>query len=216
MSTEAETQPGIRPEPEAEIQPEAETPTIPQPEVLVRPEDLQAEFGIKKDAYYEDIKFLKGLGFAIPTRKDADKKTLLEPESAALIRALRQHVVAMGQREGFQSGALAESSRLVPQQESGATLAPSGTTPTVPTELQGGADSLIEQAQQLAAQRMMTTNLVVAELAEQMTYEDLPPDLQSQVSQVQAATHPKPDPAAIAAQLLQQHRTVRGGTPPAG
>lgn len=183
---------------------ETESPESTHPETLVRPEDLQAEFGIKKDAYYEDIKFLKGLGFVIETRKDDEKRTLLEPESAALIRELRQHVSVVGQREGFRSGVLVEMS--------GASPAMARTEPMeilMEGEIGGGAESLIEQARILAAQRMMTANLVVAELAQQMTYDDLTPDLQAQVNRAGEVTHPKANPAAIASQILQQLRAHR-------
>ncbi|WP_421655741.1 ATP-binding protein [Leptothermofonsia sp. ETS-13] len=88
-------------------------------ETLVHPEDLQAELGIKKDAYYEDLKFLKGLGLEIQTRKDADNRVLLEPESADLIRELRQHVTATGRREGFRAGVLAEAQGTPPRKGRG-------------------------------------------------------------------------------------------------
>jgi hypothetical protein len=168
-------------------------------ETLIHPEDLQAELGIKKDAYYEDVKFLKSLGYDIQTRKDDEKRTLLEPESADLIRELRQHVSARGKREGFRAGELAAVGMSQPD--------------AVEADLSGGqnsyAESLIQRAQELAAQRLMTADLVVAELAEQMGYDDLTPDQQAQVGQVKEATHPKANPAAIALQLLQQLRANR-------
>jgi hypothetical protein len=176
-------------------------PETPHAETLIHPEDLQAELGIKKDAYYEDLKFLKSLGYDIQTRKDDDNRVMLEPESAALIRALRQHVADTGKREGFREGVLAETAGASPSRLD------SARAEIAPTEL------MIFRAQELAAQRMMTADLVVAELAEQMTFDDLTPEQQSQVSQVQAVTHTKANPAAIASQLLQQHRATRqGGT----
>jgi hypothetical protein len=168
-------------------------------ETLIHPEDLQTELGIKKDAYYEDVKFLKSLGYDIQTRKDDDNRVMLEPESADLIRELRQHVTTTGKREGFRAGELAAVD--VSQ--------PVAVETGLPGAQNGYAESLIQRAQELTAQRLMTADLVVAELAEQMGYDDLTPDQQAQVAKVQDVTYPKANPAAIALQLLQQFRASR-------
>ena len=73
-------------------------------DTLTTPEALQEHFGIGKSAYYEDVKFLKGQGFEIKTHKDAEKRTIVEPETVQLLTALRQHVAATSSREGFKYG----------------------------------------------------------------------------------------------------------------
>ena len=168
-------------------------------ETLIHPEDLQAELGIKKDAYYEDVKYLKGMGLSIMTRKDEDGRVLLEPESAALIRELRSHISATGKRDGFRAGGLAETTAAMPE-----------AVTARPTATQDYPETLIQRAQALAVQRLVMADLVVAELAEQMTYDDLAPDLQQKVSEVREATRPKANPAEIASQVLHQWRSQRG------
>lgn len=191
----------------SESAPETPRPETSLPETLVHPETLMAELGIKKDAYYEDLKFLKGLGLAIRTQRDQEKRTLLEPESAALIRELRAHVVTTGQRQGFRGQAVVAARPAELAKEAPPASAANGAA----NGAGSGAEALIRRAQELASQRLMTMDLVVAELAEQMTLADLSPAQQAQVQQVQGAVYPKADPAQIATQLLQQHRQQRGG-----
>lgn len=157
-----------------------------------------AELGIKKDAYYAYLSHLD-----IKAEKN-DGKAYLTHAQAQEVRALRAHVQCTGKMEGYQASAAlatAEGGGLgneIPQWES---------TPQ-PNEF----ERLIQQAQELAAHQIAMGDLVVANLAQQMTYEDLPTELQAKVDQVRAATRPKANPAEIAQQMLQQWRSQRGTT----
>ncbi|MBD1877020.1 hypothetical protein H6F75_26395 [Nodosilinea sp. FACHB-131] len=165
----------------------------------VRPDDLMAELGIKKDAYYTYLKHLD-----IKAQKDGSGKAYLEPQQADRIRALRLHVVATGKIDGFEETALATSA------ESGL-----GDTPPWNNDIPQDTpdlERLIRQAQELAAHNMAMGDLVVAQLAQQMTFDDLAPDLQGKVTEVREATRPKANPAAIASQILGQWRSQRGAT----
>lgn len=164
----------------------------------VRPDDLMQELGIKKDAYYSYLKHLD-----IKASRDSDGKAYLEEKQADRIRALRSHVVATGKIDGFEETALATA------EESGlGNDAPPWQQDSPPdtTDL----EKLIRQAQELAAHNMAMGDLVVAQLAQQMTFEDLPPELQGKVQGVREATRPKANPAEIANRIMQQWRSQRG------
>ncbi len=163
----------------------------------VRPDDLMAELGIKKDAYYSYLKHLD-----IKAQKDGSGKAYLEPHQADRIRALRAHVLATGKIDGFEETALATA------EESGL-----GDTPPWSNDIPQDTpdlERLIRQAQELAAHNMAMGDLVVAQLAQQMTFDDLAPDLQGKVTEVREATRPKANPAEIASRILGQWRSQRG------
>jgi hypothetical protein len=166
---------------------------------LVRPDDLMAELGIKKDAYYSYLKYLD-----IKAQKDTSGKAYLEPEQALRIRALRAHVVATGKIDGYEDVALATAG-----------AQPLGGPPPwqeeAPPET-NDFERLIRQAQELAANNMAVGDLVVAQLAQQMTFDDLAPDLQQKVAEVREATRPKANPAEIASRIMHQWRSQRGAT----
>lgn len=163
----------------------------------VRPNELMEDLGIKKDAYYSYLKYL-----GIKAQRSTDGKSYLEPEQADRIRALWAHVQQTGKMEGFEETALAttEAGGL------GDTPPWEAETPADPTDF----EQLIRQAQELAAQNMAMGEMVVAQLAQQMTYDDLTPELQAKVAQVREVTHPKTNPAEIANRVLSQWRSQRG------
>jgi hypothetical protein len=166
----------------------------------VRPDDLMAELGIKKDAYYTYLKHLD-----IKAQKDGSGKAYLTSQQADRIRALRLHVVATGKIDGYEETALATS------EAAGLGDAPPWAGPT-PESDTPDMERLIRQAQELAAHNMAIGDLVVAQLAQQMTYDDLAPDLQGKVTEVREATRPKANPAEIASRILLQWRSQRGTT----
>ena len=65
-------------------------------EQQIRPNVLQDQLGIKKDAYYA---YLKHLG--ITAEKDLNGKAFLTEAQAKSIRLLREHVVAGGKIDEF-------------------------------------------------------------------------------------------------------------------
>jgi hypothetical protein len=164
----------------------------------IRPEQLQDELGIKKDAYYA---YMKHLG--LKAGKDSEGKAYLEPEQANLVRALREHVVAGGKIEDF---AISNSNALsvVEGNQLAADLAEEMPTPDPATGFD--MDLLMKEAANLAGHRMTLANQVVLQLASQMTYDDLPQDVKAKVDSVREAVVPTVQPGKIAADLLSQWR----------
>jgi hypothetical protein len=166
-------------------------------EQQVRPNELMEALGIKKDAYYAYLKFL-----GIKAQKDEHGKAYLELEQAERIQKLWTYVQENGKMEGFEETALATASE-------------TGMDETPPWEADPSADpsefeKFIRQAQELAAQRMVMGDMVVAEVAQQMTYNDLSPDLKQKVDSVREATYPKANPAQIASRIMHQWRNQSG------
>lgn len=171
----------------------------------IRPEQLQEELGIGKDAYYSYLKHLK-----LKAQKDSEGKAYLEPEQANLVRLLREHVAGGGKIAEFViSGSLAvvDGGSLAADQ--------SGPFPSEPftQEPAGGFDmeALMREAAELAAHRMAYADHVKLQLASQMTYEDLPDDIRAKVDAVREAAVPSAQPGKIAANLLDQWRQRRQG-----
>jgi hypothetical protein len=173
----------------------------------IRPEQLQDELGIKKDAYYA---YLKHLGFK--ARRGADGKSYLEPEQANLVRAIRAHVVDGGKIEDF----------VVSDHESVGSLAVADNRDLAGEMPQGGQqrpeqepaegfdmDALMREAAQLAAHRMAYADEVKLQLASQMTYDDLPDDIRASVDAVRQAAMPSEQPGKLATDLLTRWRHRR-------
>ena len=167
----------------------------------IRPEQLQDELGIKKDAYYA---YLKHLG--IKAMKDGDGKAYLEPEQANLVRELREHVVAGGKIEEF---AVSNSLSVIGDSGLAAEMPelPSAEDPSAGFDFD--MEALMREAANLAGHRMTLANQVVLQLASQMTYEDLPGDVQAKVDSVRTAATANVQPGKIAADLLGQWRQRR-------
>ena len=175
----------------------------------LRPEQLQDELGIKKDAYYA---YLKHLG--IKAQRGPDGKSYLEPEQANLVRALRAHVIDGGTIEDFvvsdyQPGhflAVAGGGDLAGEM-------PRGGQPRPEQEPAEGFDmeALMREAAELAAHRMAYADEVKLQLASQMTYDDLPDDIRAQVDAVRQAAMPSEQPGKLAADLLSRWRQRRRG-----
>ena len=166
-------------------------------EQQVRPNELMETLGIKKDAYYSYLKFL-----GIKAQKDERGKAYLELEQAKRIQELWAYVQENGKMEGFEETALTTA------EEAGLGDAPPWEAD--PTEDPSDFDRFIRQAQELAAQRMVMGDMVVAEVAQQMTYDDLSPDLKQKVDSVKEATYPKANPAQIASRIMHQWRNQSG------
>ena len=165
---------------------------------IVRPDNLMAELDVKSSTYYEDLKFLD-----ITASKDENNKAYLTNEEAEQVKALRSHVNETGKREGFQSSALAVSSNNK--------LATNSEPDDIYVEAEEPIDQvesdIIRQAEELAARGMAMNDLIKIQLASQMNFDDLSPDLQEKVNIAHEVANPKFQPAAIAKQLLNQHRS---------
>lgn len=163
----------------------------------IRPEQAMEQLGIKKDAYYEDLKFLD-----LKAKRDSEGKSYLDEKQFQLLVSLRQHIEATGKRDGFQApGDLA-------------TVAAGDMTEPEPEQIHAEAprteqfdiQSIMAEAAELAGSRMTMREQVVSAIADQMTFEDLPAEVQARVQNVRASADPKGQPQKIAAALLSQWR----------
>lgn len=163
----------------------------------IRPEQAMEQLGIKKDAYYEDLKFLD-----LKAKRDSDGKSYLDEEQFQLLVALRQHVEATGKRDGFQVpgdlATVAAGDMAAPEPEQIHTEAPKVE--------QFDIQAIMAEAAELAGSRMTMREQVVSAIAEQMTFEDLPESVQSRVQNLRASADPKGQPQKVAAALLSQWR----------
>jgi hypothetical protein len=163
----------------------------------IRPEQAMEQLGIKKDAYYEDLKFLD-----LKANRDSDGKSYLDEEQFQLLVSLRRHVEETGKRDGFQVpgdlATVAAGDMAAPEPEQIHTEAPQAE--------QFDIQAIIAEAAELAGSRMTMREQVVSAIAEQMTFEDLPEAVQSRVQNVRASADPKGQPQKVAAAMLSQWR----------
>ena len=166
----------------------------------IRPEQVMEQLGIRKDAYYADLKFL-----GIQAQRDSDGKSYLDEVQFQLLVALRKHVVETGKREGFEAPgemvAIAEDTLAGPEAH------PQPREEA--TEFRNQIDDLIRAAAELKGEQLLTPQLIIQELADRMTYEDLPADVKARI---EAAKRPQVEPGKIAGQLLSQWRQQRAAT----
>jgi hypothetical protein len=165
----------------------------------IRPDDLMSELGIKKDTYYT---YLKHLG--IKAAKDENSKSYLTDEQANLVRSLRSHVEKTGKMEGFPNSIESSLAWVEPADLLGDAV----TQATQHTETADRLDleDLIYAAAELKGHHIVMGDLVKLELANQMSYDDLPDEVKQKVDRIREAACPKFQPAQIASQLLSQWR----------
>ena len=167
---------------------------------IVRPDDLMAELDLKKSTYYDDLKYL-----GITASKDENKKVYLTVDQANAVRALRSYVSENGKRDGFEFGALVVSTNNE--------LATNSNNNDIYVEAEEPTDkiesNIVRQAEELAARGMAMNDLIKIQLASQMNFDDLSPDLQEKVNIAHEVANPKFQPADIATQLLVQHRSQK-------
>jgi hypothetical protein len=170
------------------------------------PESLIEKYGIKTAAYYERLKFL-----GIKAKKDSQNKAYLDAEQVALLDELHEHIVSTGKMEGFSGGgqlAIASKSGQIGVVE----VQIPETQPDYENVGSGELDRLVRRAAEIKAQSLVTPQLVLLNLASQMTENDLPEDLKQKVEEVRGAANPKQQPAQLASNLLAQYRASRGGS----
>lgn len=166
----------------------------------IRPDDLMAELGIKKDAYYA---YLKHLG--IKASKDPEGKSYLTEAQANLVRALRSHVEKTGKIEGFpntvESGLVwAEPADMLGDAVTQATQNSSAGDDGLDLE------DLIYAAAELKGHQIVMGDLVKLELANRLSYDDLPEEVKQKVDRVRESANPKFQPVHLAEKLLQRWR----------
>ena len=174
------------------------------PNETIKPEELQIELGIKKDAYYKDINYLD-----LKVKADSEGRVFLTKEQADQIRALRNHVKNTGKREGFSNNSIVkvDNNNLAASTnnnlEEDIYIEPE--EPTANLDL----NKIIRQAAQLKARELATPDLAIRAIADRMTEDDLPEDLKQKVEAVREAVNPKWTPAALADSILSQYRSQR-------
>ena len=190
----------------------------------IRPEALQSELSIGRDTYYSDLKHLE-----IKADKDDEGKAYLTFEQAEQVRALRSYVIEKGTRKGFvyekvehetniRSSIVKAGESTIETSDNNAQgqieiaeqeiyLAEPETNPTKDVDF----DRIFNAAEELAAKKIAIADLLTVELAENMTYEDLPPELQEKIKIANEAATGKKflQVKNIAQDLLKQRRMQR-------
>ena len=171
------------------------------PDQKIRPEELMQEFNIGKDTYYDDLKYL-----GIKAKKDSQRKPYLTFEQAEQVRALRSHVSKNGKRDGFVYGGLTVSNNneLATNSDETTNIYVEKEEPTAKLE-----SNIVREAEELAARGMAMNNLLKIQLASQMSFDDLSPDLQEKVTIAREVANPKWTPASLAQKILAQHRSQK-------
>ena len=168
---------------------------------MIRPDELMRELGIKKSKYYE---ILKDLG--IKASKDSTKKSYLTFEQAESVRTYLLDHIQSSENDDFGNSYIvkADDSNLAAQannntEENNIYVQKEEPTASVDSDI-------VREAEELAARGMAMNDLIKIQLASQMSFDDLSPDLQEKVNIAHEVANPKFTPAAIARQLLAQHR----------
>ena len=188
------------------------------PNNLIRPDELQNQLSIGKDTYYDDLKHLR-----IKAQKDSDGKAYLTFEQAEQVRALRSYVSKYGTRKGFVYEKIENESSIVQVENNSLEATEKSVeteiTPTTEEDIyisethptdDINLDELVRSAKEIKARNLSMRNLLAVELAKNMSYEDLDPDLQEKVRIAQDAANPKKhQPKLIALDLLKQLRSQR-------
>ena len=176
-----------------------------------RPEDVQEMFGIKKSQYYDRMKFL-----GIKANRDSEGKPYLDEEQVALLEELDEYIKKEGKMEGFDSNnrgvslVRADGSNLAASANSNGKIE----TPEIYVEPEEPVDNsevavLLREAEELRAREMAMRDLIKRKLADNMSEEDLSPDLQEKVRLAREAANPKFTPQEVAEALLAQWRANR-------
>lgn len=173
------------------------------PDNIVRPEDLMAELDLKKSTYYDDLNYLN-----IKADKDENQRAYLTNDQANQVRSLRSHVIKNGKRDGFTYGSLTVSNnnQIVTNPDPD-NIYIEAEEPTANFDI----NALLRGAAQLKARELATPNLIMRELANRMSEEDLPEDLKEKVQIAREAANPKWTPADVAQNLLAQYRSQSNG-----
>ncbi len=193
-----------------------------RPNNMISPDTLQNELSIKRATYYADLKHL-----GIIANKDDEGKPYLTFEEAEQVRQLRSYVSKYGSRKGFVYEEKVDNennlgSSIVKSTNNSIETSHSNLTSEIATTEEDiyiseshptdniDLDNLVRNAQEIAARNIAIPSLIAAELASNMEFDDLPPDLQEKVRIARDAANPKKhQPKLIARDLLKQWRSQR-------
>jgi hypothetical protein len=163
--------------------------------------DVENLLDIKKDTYYKWIKYLE-----IETQKDSEGKAYITESDLERLSDLKDYYQENGKIDGFLL--VAEKGELATVEANG--LSKQNDFEIPDNEAEFDLEDLIREAAEIKAQNLVMPELVKLHLAGQLTFEDLPPDLQQKVKAVQEATRPK-NPSDIAGNLLNKWRSKKRG-----
>lgn len=182
-------------------------------EAQFSPDEVQSRFGIKKDAYYDRLKFL-----GVKAAKDSTGKAFISGNQIEMLDSLDSYIKEHGKMEGFTNSNLideteAKSAPLTTTTIDNLTTAPQSApihSDPFQAENIGPMDELINLAAGIAAQRIAAPHLVALEMANSMTYEDLPQEYQERVDQArESVRRPAAAVGKLAGSLLDQWRAQR-------
>ena len=191
------------------------------PNNMISPDTLQNELSIKRATYYADLKHL-----GIIADKDEEGKPYLTFDEAEQVRALRSYVSKYGTRKGFVYEKVDNENNIirsiVKSTDSDIETAQSNIGTEITTTEEDiyiseshptdniDLDNLVRNAQEIAARNIAIPHLLAVEIANNMKFEDLSPELQEKVRIAQDAANPKKhQPKVIARDLLKQLRSRR-------
>ena len=167
---------------------------------MIRPDALMAELGIKKSKYYQVLKENR-----IKADKDLNKRSYLTEEQADRVRAYLLDNTVSGENEN------SDNSSIVKVDDSNEIVSNNNQTEediyVKPEEPRAKINSnIVREAEELAARGMAMNDLIKIQLASQMSFEDLSPDLQEKVTIAREVANPKFTPAAITQCLASRDR----------
>jgi hypothetical protein len=173
--------------------------------IKIRPEELMSELGIKKSKYYE---VLKELG--LKADKDLHGRSYLTIEQAEQIKNYLLNNMLPEENQDSNNNCLVkvDDSNLTTSTENNSVedIYIDREEPSAQLD-----SKIVREAEELAARGMAMNDLIKIQLASQMSFEDLSPDLQEKVNIAREVANPKWTPAQLAETLLSQHRnSLRG------
>jgi hypothetical protein len=190
-------------------------------ETRIYREQALDELNIGKTTFYKWVNYLE-----LEQRQDSAKRKYLDESQFNQLQVLQAYYLEHGKIEGFlptenltehpgqlatvESKAIATNDEPAPLATGNIYVEPE--TPTAGMDI----DRLVREAAELKARNLAMGDLVKLSIAQNMTFEDLDPDLQAKVTAAHNAANPKDTPASIASQLLAQYRSgKKSQNPPA-
>ncbi len=179
--------------------------------------DLLERWDIGKSAFYDRLKYL-----GIQLEKGSSNKGYLTDEQVKFMDELDSHIKKTGKMEGFNNSSLVKNndSNLV-QSSDNNSLATGNedeyslTSPdeiAVETEEPDDGfdmDDAFRVGAEIKTRRLAMPNLMALAIADELTEEDLPPDLQQKLNAVREAVNPKWKPEGVAKQYVERMRQKR-------
>ena len=181
--------------------------------------EMLEKFGIKSNAYHDRMNFL---GIKPKRNKHG---AFLSSEQVELMERLDQHIKKTGKMEGFDRGIFQGegdsntskgSNEIVKSGGHDITREEDDDLERLEPETQSfnpDFEQLMREAAELKASELAMADLVKRAIANEMSEDDLPPDLKEKVNLAREISRPKNNPAqvnSIAQNLLAKYRSQGG------